>query len=339
MTQPGIPGQAVQLSCCHRNRTAARKSWALLLDAVLQQPGAAQQAAEQQQQQQQLEGQAAQLESAGPVGEAGEAGTVQADGTRATGPSDGKASEQAAAEQGQGALTGWLKRLSSGGLGSRSAASAAAAVSPARDADAGSEAGSEASSQRASQGPSPLRAASLVASASHRRGLSAALDDLAALPPGGDDAAGAAGTAGGAGGAQQAERAAVRAPSPGLRPPRPPSVGASPGPSAGSAGAGPIVSHAAGLAAAVSLGRTSPGGFAEPGLSPHSNNANPSPSSGFVAGRSPSPLLSRVQLLRDSSVVGMPLMLFPDTEEGHLAQASGVWGGGVLTFVLWMRRR
>ncbi len=225
--------------------------------------------------------------------------------------------------EGQGALTGWLRRLSSGALGrgaassSTAAAAAAAAASFAQDADAASEAGSEASSQRVSAGPSPLRAASLVASSSHRRGLSAALEDLPALSPGGNDAAGTAGPAGAAGSAQQAERGTARVPSPAFRPPRPPSGGASPSP-------GPSqMSPGSGLAAAVALGRTtpSPGPGSEAGP-----NGNPGPGPGSVTARAASPLLSRVQLLRDSSVVGsgMPLMLFPDTEEGHLAQV-GWW--------------
>ena len=286
-------------SFSRRNRTTARKSWARLLDAVLlQQPAAGQQPAEQ----------GGQLEAAaGSEGEATPAAAAAAGAPSdpSTAPAT-EAGEQAGAA-GQGQLTGWLRRLSSGALGSRSAstsASAAAAAAAVREVDAGSEAGSEASSQRASAGPSPLRAASLVASSSHRRGLSAALEDLPALSPGGEDApgtAGAAGAAAAAGAAQQAQRGTARAPSPGLRPPRPPSAGASPRPSVPSPGSG--------LAAAVGLAHPSPS------HSPAQNAQGPT--------RAASPLLSRVQLLRDTSLQpGVPLMLFPDTEEGHLAQAS-----------------
>ena len=207
-----------------------------------------------------------------------EAGTATGNGEPIGPASEGAAADATAGAGEQAApreasLAGWLRRLGSGALGGRSGSASGVAQE-----GEGSQAGSEAGSQRAS--PSPVTAASRVASANHRRGLSAALEDLPALASSGDEA----------GPMQPAEQAAaVRGASPTPRPPRPPSAGALASPAA-----------ATGLRRTPSLGR-----------------ASPSP------GRA-SPLLSRVDVLREgsTSMGGMPLMLFPDTEEGHLAQAS-----------------
>lgn len=192
-------------------------------------------------------------------------------------------------------LSSWLRRVSSAGLsgswgGSAAEADAAAAVQAA-----------DAAGARGGRHMSPVKSASQAALATHRQGLPAVLEDdasdtltfpsLAAPSEAGADEAGRE--------AQEAARAAPGDVSPGPRPPRPPSAGAaSPAPPGSSAGNADDKTPAA-----------------SNGLAEGAENGTP------PASATP-PLLSRLEALRGGGV-GLPLVLFPDSPEGRLAQVTG----------------
>lgn len=233
-----------------RARTAARASWSRLIDAVL--TPTTSDAAQQAQQTQQPNGGSAAAPGA-PGSGAAAAATVEP--------------EPSALALQEASLTGWLRRAGSGLLGSR-ASMAASDASSAADADgtAAAAAGKEGDAAGTGQAASgeggagnALARTSLTASASHRLGLSAALDTLVeGEPAGGPPAASLV----------SPERSLQRV-----------SAAASP--------ASPL------------LGRL-PRGFV--------------PSSPLLA--------SRLDAVRGDVPEGIPLLLFPDTTEGRLAQVS-----------------
>lgn len=130
---------------------------------------------------------------------------------------------------------------------------------------------------------SPLKVASSTASIGQGRGLSAALEDL--LP----------GTEEGSEAAAEQEQGSLALPSP--RPPLPPGV--------------PAPCPASPSPAALRPASPSPAALQRQ-RSGASGRASPAP---------PSPLLSRVEALREPAA-SIPLMLFPDTPEGQLAQVG-----------------